>query len=166
MIVDSFRFLPRSFRSLYEGRGPLPGEEAPVWAPFEKRLSQSRIALLSSAGLYLPDRQEPFDLEGERTNPDWGDPTWRAIPADANHLSVAHLHINPDDLQADPEVALPSRALQEAAEQGFIGSTADQHVAVMGYQDRGLEVWKSTTAPQITDFLRDQQIDGLILAPV
>jgi hypothetical protein len=37
MIVDSSRFLPRSFRPMYEGRGPFPGEEAPVWAPFEKR---------------------------------------------------------------------------------------------------------------------------------
>ncbi len=46
MKVDSYRFLPRSFRSFYEGRGPFAGEEEPVWAPFEKRLrrSVSRIA--------------------------------------------------------------------------------------------------------------------------
>jgi len=37
MNVDSFRFLPRSFRPYYEGRGPFTGEEEPVWAPLEKR---------------------------------------------------------------------------------------------------------------------------------
>jgi len=50
VIVDSFKFLPRTFRPLYEGRGPFPGEEAPVWTPFQKRLADSPIALLTSAG--------------------------------------------------------------------------------------------------------------------
>jgi len=50
MVVDSYKFLPRSFRPLYEGRGPFSGEEGPVWAPFEKRLAGAPIALLTSAG--------------------------------------------------------------------------------------------------------------------
>ncbi|TMF29427.1 MAG: hypothetical protein E6I29_08360 [Chloroflexi bacterium] len=83
MIVDSYRFLPRSFRPFYEGRGPFPGEESPVWAPFEKRLSASRIALLTSAGVYMKESQPTFDLEREDANPEWGDPTWRVIPATA-----------------------------------------------------------------------------------
>ena len=62
MIVDSYRFLPRSFRPMYEDRGPFPGEEAPVWAPFEKRLAAARIALLTSAGLYVRGTQASFDL--------------------------------------------------------------------------------------------------------
>src|SRR5205807_3035063 len=83
VIVDSYRFLPRSFRPLYEGRGPFPGEVSPVWAPFEKRLSASRIALLTSAGVYMKQGQQAFDLEREDANPEWGDPTWRVIPATA-----------------------------------------------------------------------------------
>ena len=51
MLVDSYRFLPRSFRPFYEGRGAFSGEEGPVWTPFAKRLAESRIALLSSAGI-------------------------------------------------------------------------------------------------------------------
>ena len=80
MKVDSYRFLPRSFRSFYEGRGPFAGEEEPVWAPFDKRLQDSRIALLTSAGLYVKKSQSPFDLDRERAHPAWGDPSWRAIP--------------------------------------------------------------------------------------
>ena len=81
MVVDSYKFLPRSFRPFYEGRGPFPGEDEPVWAPFEKRLAESRLAVLTLAGMYVRLSQPAFDLEHEQTHPDWGDPTWRAIPA-------------------------------------------------------------------------------------
>jgi hypothetical protein len=167
MVVDSYRFLPRSFRPLYEGRGPFPGEEASVWAPFSKRLADSRVALLTSAGLYLKASQPSFDLEREQSQPDWGDPTWRSIPASAlaDELAVAHLHINEDDLLADPEIALPMRLLGELAREGVVGGAVANHVAVMGYQDRGLSDWRATTAPAIVSHLRDQGADALVLAP-
>lgn len=167
MIVDSYRFLPRSFRPLYEGRGPFPGEEAPVWAPFEKRLAESRIALLSSAGLYLESSQAAFDTDREQNEPDWGDPTWRSIPADFDpaDIRVAHLHINDADIRSDPEIALPARLLEELVAERVVGSSSAVHVAVMGYQDRSLEVWRQKTAPELVAMLRDQQADGLVLAP-
>ena len=163
MVVDSYRFLPRSFRPLYEGRGPHPGEEAPVWTPFAKRLADTRIALLSSAGLYVKGEQRAFDLERERDEPDWGDPSWR--PISGRPLGVAHLHINDADVIADPEIALPVHLLAALVAEGIVGAAADKHVAVMGYQERKLVDWKETTAPEIAEFLRDQQVDGLVLAP-
>lgn len=165
MIVDSYRFLPRSFRPLYEGRGPFRGEEGPVWAPFSKRLADSRIALLTSAGFYVHGTQAAFDMDGERERPEWGDPTWRAIPATAHDLGVAHLHINDEDLLADPEIALPRHLLSQLASEGVIGGAVDTHVAVMGYQDRNLRDWRSTAAPEIAAHLREQAADGLVLAP-
>ncbi len=167
MKVDSYRFLPRSFRPLYEGRGPFPGEEALVWAPFEKRLAVSRIALLTSAGFYLKDSQPSFDLDYEQTHPDWGDPSWRAIPANVEptDLRVAHLHINDEDLLADPEIALPAHLLEQLAGEGVIGSAAAVHLSVMGYQDRSLPGWKDKTAHELVAHLRDQNADGLVLAP-
>jgi D-proline reductase (dithiol) PrdB len=170
MVVDSFKFLPRSFRPLYEGRGPFPGEDAPVWAPFEKRLAESRIALLTSAGLYVKHAQPPFDLERERTHPEWGDPSWRAIAAStpAAEIGVAHLHINDEDLLADPEIALPMRLLDRLASEGerVIGSAVAEHISVMGFQDRTLRDWQRTTAREIVAHLQGQGADGLILAPV
>jgi D-proline reductase (dithiol) PrdB len=167
MKVDSYRFLPRSFRSFYEGRGPFAGEEEPVWAPFEKRLQESRIALLTSAGLYVKTAQPSFDLERERAHPEWGDPSWRSIPSavDAADLGVAHLHINAEDVLADPEIALPSRLLEQLAVEHVIGSVAAEHISVMGYQERSLEGWKDRTADEVVAHLRSQGVDGLILAP-
>ena len=167
MLVDSYKFLPRSFRPLYEGRGAFPGEEAPVWTPFAKRLSESRLALLSSAGIYLKASQLTFDLDREQEHPEWGDPTWRSIPATARpeDIAVAHLHINDEDLLADPEIALPMRGLDELAREGVVGGAVANHVAVMGYQDRRLEDWHGTTAGEIAAHLRNEDADGLILAP-
>jgi hypothetical protein len=167
VIVDSFKFLPRTFRPLYEGRGPFPGEEAQVWVPFQKRLAESRIALLTSAGIYLKRSQLRFDLEREQADPEWGDPSWRAIPAGATpeELEIAHLHINDEDLLSDPEIALPMHLLGELVTEGVVGTTADEHVAVMGYQDRSLRDWREKTAPEVIAHLREQGVDGLILAP-
>lgn len=167
MIVDSYRFLPRSFRPYYEGRGPYPGEEAPVWAPFEKRLATSRIALLTSAGLYLKETQQPFDLDREQAHPEWGDPSWRTIPAGAqpSELGVAHLHINDQDLRADPEIALPAHRLEELAAEGMIGGASAEHISVMGYQERSLAGWRDETVHEVIGKLRDLAADGLILAP-
>jgi hypothetical protein len=167
LVVDSYRFLPRSFRPFYEGRGPFPGEEHSVWTPFEKRLAESRIALLTSAGIHLKASQPSFDLDREQNNPDWGDPTWRTIAAGTrpDEIGVAHLHINDEDILADPEIALPSRLLSQLVDEGVVGGATADHVAVMGYQDRDLHEWRATTAPSIAAFLRKQGADGLILAP-
>jgi hypothetical protein len=43
--------------------------------------------LLSSAGIALKDDQ-PFDQEGERQNPWWGDPTYRVLPKTATEKDV------------------------------------------------------------------------------
>ena len=167
MLVDSFKFLPRTFRPLYEGRGPFPGEAEPAWAPFEKRLADSRIALLTSAGLYVKGSQAPFDLDREEANPEWGDPSWRAIPAGAASpsIGVAHLHINDEDLLADPEIALPMHLLSTLAGEGLVGGAVAEHVSVMGFQEHSLAGWKNETAPAIIAHLRDQVADGVILAP-
>ena len=138
-----------------------------MWAPFEKRLRESRIALLTSAGLYLKKTQPTFDVERERANPEWGDPTWRAIPAGVKpaDLAAAHLHINDEDVLADPEIALPARLLEQLAAERMVGSTTPEHLSVMGYQERSLEGWREKTVPELVARLKDQAADGLILAP-
>jgi D-proline reductase (dithiol) PrdB len=168
VIVDSYRFLPRSFIPLYRGAGPAPGDDGPVWAPFGKRLAEAQIALLTSAGLYLEGEQPPFDGEREKAEPTWGDPTHRVLPAplDGRPLGMMHLHVNHDDVLADPEIAVPVGGLAALAAEGVVGSVAPAHVSVMGYQQAGLDGWRAQTAPAIVELLRAQGTDGLILAPV
>ena len=80
-------------------------------------------------------------------------------------IAVAHLHINDADLLADPEIALPARGLQTLVDEGVVGGAVEEHVSVMGYQDRSLPAWREVTAPAIVAHLRAQHADGLVLAP-
>ena len=168
MLVDSYRYLPRSFRELYEEMSPID-DTSPVWAPFEKRLAEANVTLLSSGGLYLEGEQEPFDLEREKQEPNWGDPTSREIPHDVGAVGVAHLHVNNEDARADHHVVLPTGPLQALVDEGLVGGATERHFSVMGYQGRGehaLDGWTDETAPTIIDRLRDLRSDAVLLAPV
>ena len=165
MPVDSFKFLPKSFRPMFESMNI--EVDGPVWAPFEKPLSEATIAVLSSAGVFLKDTQEPFDVEREKREPSWGDPTWRAIPRDVsqNRIDASHLHINTEHVKRDVGVALGLRALAALEADGVIGRLAKENYSVMGYQENGCEVWQSKTGPEIVNRLRHQAVDALLLAP-
>jgi hypothetical protein len=112
--------------------------------------------------------QEPFDLDRERGEPGWGDPTHRVIPSALGEraLAMSHLHVNNDDTLADRNVSLPLDVLNELAAEGVVGASTRSHYSVMGYQQAGLGTWRTQTAPAIVDLLRDGGADGVILAPV
>ena len=152
---------------MYERPARVDGEDQPVWAPFEKRLAESTVALLSSAGLFVEASQPSFDGDREKADPGWGDPTWRAIRGDTPQgaLGMMHLHVNPTDTLADHEVSLPLRTLDALVADGVVGASAPTHYSVMGYQQAGLDGWRSETAGEIVARLRDEHVDALLLAP-
>ena len=138
-----------------------------VWTDFSTPLSDATIALLSTAGVFMPASQESFDLDGEHRNPHWGDPGYRVIPRGArqDELDFAHLHINTSDHHQDFNIALPLERFAELEAEGRIGRLAHDNYAVMGFQsDDGAE-WKKQTLPEITQRLKDAEVDALILAP-
>ncbi len=165
MTVDSYRFLPRSMRTMYESQPPI--EEPPVWAPLPKPLHRCTLALLTSAGIYLKDSQPPFDADRERREPTWGDPSYRIIPTGVRQDQVAcsHLHINHADLLEDVDVVLPLRAFKRLEVEGVIGALAGEHYSFMGYQDRRLEDWRHTQGPELAARLKERSVDVLLLAP-
>jgi hypothetical protein len=130
-------------------------------------LKNARVALLTSGGLYLKDRQLSFDLDRERQEPFWGDPTYRIIPRDVRHgeIAVAHLHLNPDDILADFNVALPLEVFAALEREGEIGSLAQSNYSFMGYQGRSTEAWHYTYGPELADRLKEDAVNLLILAP-
>jgi D-proline reductase (dithiol) PrdB len=167
VLIDQFRFLPKSFRPLFENPSRLSGDDDAVWAPFERRLSEATVSLLSSSGLYVVGQQMPFDAAGERECPTWGDPSFRAIPRSTaqGQLGAMHLHVNTDDVLADHEIALPLRRLDELVSEGVVGRSAETHYSVMGYQREGLDAWRSETAPAIVAGLQAENVDGVVLSP-
>ena len=142
-------------------------DHAPVWAEMEVSLDRARVGLLSSAGIFLADAQEPFDVERERREPTWGDPTLRMIPDGVaqSQINATHLHINTADLVTDLNVALPIHRLDELVADGLIGEAAPEHFSVMGFQEEGADVWRTVTGPDIAARCHAADIDALILAP-
>ena len=165
MSVDSYAFLPRAFRAMFEDSPEFDHE--PVWANFDKPLEEATIGLLSSAGIYLQGEQEGFDVERERQEPTWGDPTHRIIRADAVQADIGatHLHIRTDDLLQDVDVALPINRLHELVSEGWVGASSKEHFSVMGFQAEGADVWRTATGPEIAARCHAAEIDALILAP-
>jgi D-proline reductase (dithiol) PrdB len=108
MPVDSFKYMSRLVARYYklshvEAELPIP------WTPLKRPLDQCRFGLVTSAGLYHKGHEPPCDLERERQEPNWGDPSFRTIPTDirCEELGASHLHIKTGDVLADVNILLP-----------------------------------------------------------
>jgi D-proline reductase (dithiol) PrdB len=165
--VDSWRFLPPRLAQLLKAR--LEATPAPTLIPFTPLavpLHAARIALLSTAGISCPP-DPPFDMETERANPMWGDPSWRRIPARATaaDVEVNHLHVDTCYAKGDLNVVLPLQRLADLVAAGEVGSMAPTHYSVMGFQ---LEATAQLTesAPAIAASMQAEGVTGAVLAPV
>ena len=168
MPVDSFKFLPRLIRLFYEANEITPQHPIP-WTPLEKPLSACTFGLVTSGGLYLKDRQPPFDLERERAEPEWGDPSYREIPVEVqpSEIGVSHLHVNTTDIERDFNILLPIEPFQELVATGEIGGLAARHYSFMGYQGfpPSARTWQETYAPQVAAGFLAQGVNCVLLTP-
>jgi D-proline reductase (dithiol) PrdB len=166
MKVDSFKYLPGVVARYYKmSRVKI---ELPIpWTPLARPLAQARFSLVTSGGLYHEGHEPPFDLEGERRQPDWGDPSYRTLPADVdpNQVRVSHLHLNAADIEADMNVLLPIQRFQELAAAGRIGSLAGRNYSFMGYQGfpADQQPWKEVYGPEVAGKLLADQVDCVLL---
>ena len=166
MPTDSFKWLPRSIAGYYQAM-EVPAFDGIPWTPLARPLDQSRVALVTTAGLYIKGEQEPFDMERERREPFWGDPTYRVIPAGVRQeqIGVAHLHINTEDIERDVNVALPVQRLRELVDAGDVGSLADHQYSFMGFQMDNTE-WRERYAPEVAQRMKDEDVQAALLTPV
>ena len=167
MPVDGFRFLDPGSRRVMRAwcEREEPPEHIP-WTPLSKPLSASRVALVSTAGIAHRDDQ-PFDQEGERRNPWWGDPTHRVLPRgiEASDVAHYHLHIDPRPASRDLDCLLPLRRLDELVVAGDVGSSAANHYSIMGYILRPGELL-DVTAPKIVEGMKSDEVDFALMVPV
>ena len=166
--VDPYRFMGKTLRKLVsDGIPEQPGYEEIPWTAPSRPLAEARVALLSTAGLSMRE-DVPFDMEGERREPTWGDPSWRRIASNATpeNVDVNHLHIKTDYIRRDLNVALPLDRLRELVNDGVVGSAAASHYSVMGYQGSDPARIASHSAAAIVESLEAEEVDLLLLAPV
>lgn len=128
-----------------------------------KPLQEARVALVTSAALYLPD-QPPFDgsVKG-------GDFSYRVIPKDVDLSTAIDGHrsklFDHSGLEQDRQLILPIERLNELEKERVIGSVADSHYSFMG----GLTApgrFLAKSAPEITARMKSEAIDAALLVPV
>jgi D-proline reductase (dithiol) PrdB len=136
------------------------------WTPLARPLGEARVALVSTAGLALRE-DRPFDQEGERRNPWWGDPSFRVLPRSTRTGDVRafHLHADPSVAEADLGSVLPLERLLELERDGVVGSVAESHYSFMGNILKPGELL-GTSLPAMVARMRQEAVDAVLLAPV
>lgn len=166
--VDPWRFAGSFLTRILSAGIPAEPTHPPIpWAPVGKPLAESKVALLSTAGISMKG-DTPFDMDFERKNPTRGDPGWRALRSDATAASVEanHLHIDTGYIERDLNVALPLDRLRELVEAGEVGSIAPTHYSIMGYQGADTTALETRSAPEIAAAMANEEVDVALLAPV
>ena len=165
-MVDSYRFLDgvakRVMRhwSGLRAAGPVP------WTPVAKPLSHCTIALVSSAALAL-NSDRPFDLQIERLEPWFSDPSYRVLPRNTRtgEVQICHLHINPAFAKQDLNCVMPLERLTELVALDEVGDSAPSHYSYVGYTLRP-ERLLHETVPSIIERMQQQRVDAVVLVPV
>jgi D-proline reductase (dithiol) PrdB len=165
-VVDGFRFLPPGLAAWIQTFIPAKPFEGPIpWTPLEKPLSAVTVALVTSAGISCKS-DAPFDMEREKQEPNWGDPTYRAIPAGSTEadIQVNHLHINTDYVRQDINVMLPLQRMAEFEEEGVIGRLAPTAYSFYGFQ-WGSDGFLSEAIAPIARQMRAEGVDAALMTP-
>ncbi len=133
-------------------------ETAP-WKPFEKDLAGCRVALISTAGVYIKGQQAPF---GRVKN----DLTFREIPKDVDvrTLAISHNFAQPD-AEEDINCTFPIERMRELEQEGFIGELAPTAYTCMGRIFMRSKL-NNEMAPWLIGRLRDERVDAALLIPV
>ena len=165
MPVDSFKYLPRSLRGYYESR-PVPRREPVPWTPLGKLLSEAKLALVTTAGIWVEGSEPSFDYEREKREPMWGDPTFRWIPRGTKQeqIGAGHLHLNNRDILQDVNIQLPLAHGEDLEAEGRIGSLAETNYSFMGYQPNTTE-WEQKYGPECAGLMKDEAVDAVLLTP-
>lgn len=157
--LSEFTLPVRLFLKSYRWR---PIKSLP-WSPLKKPLAQSRLALVSSAGLVPPD-QEPFD---DRVR--GGDPTFRVIPSETELTALVDSHrsesYDHSGVRSDPNLALPLDRARELVASGRIGALNDRQLSFMGSITAPGRMMRDHL-PAAVSLLVEDQVDVALLVPV
>ena len=163
--VNSYKYLDFLTRQMVKMWVGMEKPRAIPWTPLAKPLTHSTVALISSGGIALKS-DRPFDQEGERQDPWWGDPTYRILPRTATErdVEIYHQHINPSFARQDLNCLLPLQRLLEMEAGGEIGGSAPRHDSIMGYILEPKTLLEATT-PRMIRHLKEDQVDVVALIP-
>jgi D-proline reductase (dithiol) PrdB len=125
------------------------------YTPFDRDLSDTTIALVSTAGVHLKT-QEPYNTDG--------DGSYRVIPSDTNvaDLMVTHTHYDHTAADQDINVVFPIERLRELVADGTIKGLNTEFFGMMGYTLKMKQVLDET-GPEIAKKVERSATDLVLL---
>ena len=152
-ITERYQRLGYDAYKWYHADGP------PPWQPLRKPLSESRLAVLSTAGTYVAGQVAYYYKD---------DTSIRRIPKATPVEDLRFSHITEHylvDARPDPDCVFPLTPLRQLEAEGAIGELADDLVSCMGgiYSQRrvGAEL-----IPQAEAIFAEQGADAALLIPL
>lgn len=142
-------------------RYPLIVSEDVPWTSYTGRPPEQTIALITSGGLYLKDRQAAFNTDSIH-----GDPSFREIPKTARQqdFGIAHAHYDHSLAEQDINVIFPLQRLIELEREKIIGKVAETHYSFSYVND--VVTLLTGSVPQLLQKLKAAAVDILLLVPV
>ena len=164
--VDGFRFLPPALKAWVKSF--IPDEdfkEYIPWRPMNTPLSQTTLALVTSAGISLKI-DPPFDMEREKRETVWGDRSYRTIPRGTTEkeIDVHHLHINTNYIKEDINVILPLDRFEEFEKERIIGRLAPTSYSFYGFQWKNTDFLEQAIKP-ISEKMKREGVEAAFLTP-
>ena len=123
----------------------------------EKPLRESRIALVTTGGVHLPE-QPRFDIDDPA-----GDCSYREIPTGTRELTWTHAYHRPDE-GSDLDAVFPLWTLRGLVSTGDVGSLNPRHFSFMGAIHETAPL-SEKTAPEVADKLLKDGADAVLLTP-
>jgi D-proline reductase (dithiol) PrdB len=161
VMVQLYKHLPW-LAARWAGRHRFVETEGIPWAPLQKPLRETVIALVTTAGVHL-QTQPPFNMD----DPD-GDPSFRVIPSHvgSDELTITHKYYDHSAADRDINVVLPLDRLRELKAEGFIGGIAPFVYSFMGHIDGPhLQTLIEETAPEVARGLKGDGAEAVFLTP-
>ena len=137
---------------------PVPEFETTAFTPMAKPLSESTVAIVTSAALHRHG-EDGFTV---------GDTSFTDIDRADRNLVLGHWSPNFDrsGFQLDLNVVYPIDRLEELAADGVIGQVAETHYAFAGNQPDTVSELRLDTGPNCAAKLLAAGVDVVVLTPV
>ncbi len=136
------------------------------WRPgtrLSKPLNQARIALITTAGFFLPG-QAPFGDSYRHDDCSFREIPW-GTPVENLQIGQTSDAFDHSGIEADRNLTLPLDRLQELVEAGIVGESAPRHFSIMGSIIAPARLI-SHSGPEIARKLQEDAVDAVLLAPV
>jgi hypothetical protein len=150
------------WKSAFASYRYLEFQDAPPLASLSKPLSQARLSVITTGGIYDASTQAPFEAQDVL-----GDASIRLLDVNTPYerLKLAHDHYDHSVPEQDLSTINPTRNLQALVQEGFLGALDPFQISAQGYIPDWRRIFDKLV-PSVLENLRQTQPDAALLVPV